>query len=45
MYSVTILRAKQTAEILGKYLGIKSILKEELIGIYLGKCVDNQLNA
>ena len=38
MYSSNLLRAKQTAEIIGKYLGINPILKEELKERYLGKC-------
>ena len=38
MYSSNLLRAKQTAEIIGKYLGINPILKEELRERYLGKC-------
>ena len=38
MYSSNLLRAKQTAEIIGKYLNIKPILKEELRERNLGKC-------
>ena len=38
MYSSNLLRAKQTAEIIGKYLNINPILKEELKERYLGKC-------
>ena len=38
MYSSNLLRTKQTAEIIGKHLNIKPILKEELRERNLGKC-------
>lgn len=38
MYSSDLLRAKQTAEIIGKHLGVNSILKVELRERNLGKC-------
>ncbi|MDE5597602.1 MAG: phosphoglycerate mutase family protein, partial [Lachnospiraceae bacterium] len=38
MYSSDLLRAKQTAENIGKYLGITPILKTELRERNLGKC-------
>ena len=38
LYSSNLLRAKQTADIIGSHFGIKPILKEELRERYLGKC-------
>ena len=38
MYSSDLLRAKQTAEIVGKYLGVTPILRNELRERNLGKC-------
>lgn len=38
MYSSDLKRAKQTAEIVGKYLGLEPILKQELRERNLGKC-------
>ena len=38
MYSSDLLRAKQTAEHVGKYLGIEPVLKTELRERNLGKC-------
>lgn len=38
MYSSDLLRAKQTAECVGKYLGISPVLKTELRERNLGKC-------
>lgn len=38
MYSSDLLRAKQTAEIVGKYLGVTPILRSELRERNLGKC-------
>ncbi|MBQ8547320.1 MAG: histidine phosphatase family protein [Lachnospiraceae bacterium] len=38
MYSSDLLRAKQTAEHVGKYLGIEPIVKKELRERNLGKC-------
>ena len=38
MYSSDLLRAKQTADIVGRYLGLKPILKTELRERNLGKC-------
>ncbi|MFR7936388.1 MAG: histidine phosphatase family protein [Clostridium perfringens] len=39
MYSSDLLRAKNTAKIIGKYLGVKPILASELRERNLGKCV------
>lgn len=38
MYSSDLLRAKQTAELVGKHLGIEPVLKKELRERNLGKC-------
>ncbi len=38
MYSSDLLRAKETAEIVGKYLGVTPILRNELRERNLGKC-------
>ena len=38
MYSSDLLRAKQTAEIVGRFLGVKPILRTELRERNLGKC-------
>lgn len=39
MYSSDLLRAKNTAKIIGKYLGVEPILARELRERNLGKCV------
>ena len=38
MYSSDLLRAKQTAEIVGSYLGLTPLLRSELRERNLGKC-------